>query len=433
MDKKQFEELLSEFKNPIERFVYYKLSSKADADDVLQEIYLTAFQKFNCLNDKTKFKTWLLKIAQNKCNDYYRAHAKRQEIEFADESVSSVQTNCRYGRTVSDAVHETLEKLSETDKLILRLFYIENKPQAQIAKQLAIPIGTVKSRLFKAKQSFREKYPLEYYSPKTKGKIVMKKLPETLPEYKITKSPDEPFNVKWEELMGWFLVPKLGEKIRWAMYDFPERKKTECYELEVVGCASVHGIDGVEIVAKEHRGGEHEGHEDSRNLARTFIANLTDTHCRFLAESHYEGDIKKIFTFLDADEFLPNWGFGEDNCGNEVNIAPKGFIDRDGNIVTTKSEPFLLDVVGRYLVTIGGNEYDCICVMDVDCYNSGVASEQYLDKNGKTILWRRFNRDNWAFSRYNQLWSEKLPGNEKLNINGETYVHWYDCITDYIL
>lgn len=60
-------------------------------------------------------------------------------------------------------------------------------------------------------------------------------------------------------------------------------------------------------------------------------------------------------------------------------------------------------------------------------------SQTYLDKNGKTVLWRRFNKDDWAFNRYQQKWSEKLPQNEQLYVNGETYVHWYDCITDYIL
>ena len=65
-------------------------------------------------------------------------------------------------------------------------------------------------------------------------------------------------------------------------------------------------------------------------------------------------------------------------------------------------------------------------------YGDYTATEQYLDKNGRTVLWRRFNRDDWAFSRYKQKWTEKLPDNERIIINDETYVHWYDCITDYI-
>ena len=71
--------------------------------------------------------------------------------------------------------------------------------------------------------------------------------------------------------------------------------------------------------------------------------------------------------------------------------------------------------------------------MDVETYNSGVVSKQFLERSGWTILWRRFNRDNLALERYGKPWSKLLPDNERLTINGRTYVHWYDCITDYIL
>ncbi len=65
-----------------------------------------------------------------------------------------------------------------------------------------------------------------------------------------------------------------------------------------------------------------------------------------------------------------------------------------------------MDIVGRYTVTIGGKSYDTVCVMDIETYNCGVVSEQFLDKNGKTILWRRFNRDDWAIEYYQKKWSE---------------------------
>ena len=107
--------------------------------------------------------------------------------------------------------------------------------------------------------------------------------------------------------------------------------------------------------------------------------------------------------------------------------------EADSTVVTSANKDFLLDIVGRYTVTIGGKSYDTVCVMDIETYDCGVVSEQFLDKNGKTILWRRFNRDDWAIDRYKKPWSEQLPENDRLTVNGTTYVHWYDCITDYIL
>ena len=99
----------------------------------------------------------------------------------------------------------------------------------------------------------------------------------------------------------------------------------------------------------------------------------------------------------------------------------------------TVNKDYLLDIAGRYIVTIGGKSYDPVCVMDIETDNCGIVSEQFLDKNGKTILWRRFNREDWAIDRYEKKESEQLPENDRLTVNGKTYVHWYDCITNYIM
>ena len=56
-----------------------------------------------------------------------------------------------------------------------------------------------------------------------------------------------------------------------------------------------------------------------------------------------------------------------------------------------------------------------------------MASLQFLDKAGRTLLWQRYNRDDWALDRYKKRWSELLPGNDRITVNGVTYVHWYDC------
>ncbi len=438
-DTECFEELLTSCKSSVERFVYYRMPSKTDGDDVLQEIYLSAFQKFGTLKDKNAFKMWLIRIAKNKCADFFRAQKNQVQLPF-DEITENMLTKSELETPAIYSVRDTLEKLSDKDRQILYLYFFAENPQSEIAKALNIPLGTVKSRLYTAKQNFKKNYlcrysPIQELSYQTaKGEIYrMKKLPEYMPEYKITQSDETPFPVKWEEVMGWFIVPKLGEKLSWAMYDFPERKRTELCEMEVTGKAEVHGIEGVEIVSVEYDPMECNSAGGQNKVERHFVAQLTDTHCRLLAESHTENGIKKYYTFLDGDEFLNNWGFGEDNCGNEINIFPKGEIIKNGNIVSTEKKPYILDVTGRYTVEINEKKFDTVCVVDFYAYVDGVVSEQYLDKNGKTILWRRFNRDDFAFSRYGQKWSEILPNNERLYVNGETYVHWYDCITDYIL
>lgn len=419
-----FEELLAEYGVFAERFVKFRISVRADAEDVLQEVYILAYEKFSQLKNQDSFKAWLISIARNKCNDYFRRQAGVMEIPL--EVLEEKQlTDSRFGVAEGNMVQETLEKLGDKDKQILYLYYWKELPQAEIAKRLDVPLGTVKSRLHTARQNFKKQYP--DYKEAIKGEGKMKRLPEILPAYKIEEAKEAPFSVKWEELMGWFLVPKLGEKLSWGMYDIPSRKCNHIYDLKVTGKAKVHGIEGVELTARE---ASYSVKKEVIN--RTFVAQLTDTHCRFLASLRTDGDVRNYITFLDGEEFMPNWGFGEDNCGNETNLSPKGDIMRDGNVITSVDKEFLLDIVGRYKVTINGKTYDTVCVMDIETYNAGVVSEQFLDENGKTILWRRFNRNDWAYDRYGELWSEQLPENEQLIVNGQVYVQWYDCVTDYI-
>ena len=427
----EFEKLLRDVSSGVGRFVRYRLPSQTDADDVLQEVYLTAYRKFSGLKNKDVFKPWIISIARNKCNDYFRAKAAQMEISIEELSQQELSTG-RLGISVVHTVRETLDRLGDKDKQILYLYFWKELPQTDIAKLLDIPVGTVKSRLHTAKQHFKNKYP--YQTQKPKGDTNMQKLPEYIPDYTIERLDAEPFSVRWEELQGWLIVPRVGQKLTWGMYDFPERKRTEYTEMEVVGRAEVHGIEGVEVVAMQFDTADYYRTGALDRVERRFIAQLTDTHSRYLAETHMEDGVRKCYTFLDGEAFLNNWGFGEDNCGNEVKLDPKGLLHREGNCVTGTIPKEVVDVVGRYRVTIGGKSYDTVCVMDVECYNDAVASEQYVDQNGRTVLWRRFNRDDWAIDRLGgKPWSEKFPDNERITINGETYVHWYDCISDYIL
>ena len=427
----EFEKLLADVSSGVERFVRYRLPNQTDADDVLQEVYLSAYRKFPQLKNRDAFKPWIISIARNKCNDYFREKATQMEISIEELSQQELSAG-RLGISVVHTVRETLDRLGDKDKQILYLYFWKELPQTEIAKLLDIPVGTVKSRLHTAKQHFKNKYP--YQTQKPKGDTTMQKLPEYIPDYTIECLDAEPFGVRWEELQGWLIVPRVGQKLTWGMYDFPERKRTEYTEMEVIGKAEVHGIEGVEVVAMQFDPADYYRTGALDRVERRFVAQLTDTHSRYLAETHMEDGVRKCYTFLDGEAFLNNWGFGEDNCGNEVDLHPKGLLHREGNCVTGTIPREVVDVVGRYRVTIGGKSYDTVCVMDIECFNDAVASEQYVDQSGRTVLWRRFNRDDWAIDRFGgKPWSEKLPDNERLTINGETYVHWYDCISDYIL
>lgn len=421
----EFETLLEENRLGVERWVKFHMSGP-DAEDVLQETYLAAFRAFPRLKDRDAFRPWLLSIARNKLRDWYRRQARRPETPM--ETLPDVAAE----ESPDTAVAETLDRLSDRDARMLRLFYLEQLPQREIARQLSIPQGTVKSRLSAARDRFRAAYP---HPPK--GERIMKKLPLYLPPYSVAWTEEAPFPVIWEEMMGWGIVPRLGETLVWGMYDLPGRKLDVGYDMAVTGRAKVHGLEGVSFTARvvepkpELREGdlmiEPVENSGAREDVWTFVGQLQDGYTRFLSAERMEDGVRTLTTFLDGDEFMANWGFGEDNRGNSTHPKARGLILRNGNAYTASKEG-VLDVVGCCDLTLDGKTTDCIAVMDLSAYEEGVVSLQFINRDGRTLLWQRYNRDNWALDRYGKRWSELLPGNERITVNGATYVHWYDCL-----
>lgn len=417
----EFEKLLLENFASLERYVKYKIHNKHDAEDIIQNVCLTATMRFDSLKNPSAFKAWLIGIASHKCNDYYRSKAKDIHISLDALSESVLHTG-RCGITEQSVVRDTLDALGDKEKQILYLYYFKNLSLQDISKRLSVPIGTVKSRLHYAKQKFKTHYP---YKTMSKGEQNMKKLPVYLPEYEIEKSDLVPFSVIHEELPGMFVIPRMGETISFGMYDMPERKRNGIYELSVNGRIVLHGIEGVTIQKRYT--------DDSTEETSTAFAQLTDTRCRYLGGIFTEQDGTQKFTTLLDPDFHDDYGIGTDNSGFPTHRAPEGNIVETDEGLCLPTEDDVSDIVGRFMVTVGDISYDTVRLIDYQSsQKGGMLCEYYLDKNGRCILWRRFNQNDWANKRYGKLWTEMLPENETLTVNGETYVHWYDCVTDYI-
>lgn len=118
----EFESLLEAEQKPVERFVRFRISSKSDAEDVLQDVFFTAYQKFSQLKNKESFKAWIISIARNKSNDYFRKRAKAMEIPL-EETTETTLSYSRYGVTETSFVREMLSSLADKDKQILYLFF----------------------------------------------------------------------------------------------------------------------------------------------------------------------------------------------------------------------------------------------------------------------------------------------------------------------
>ncbi len=150
MSTDEFETLFKQYKADIYRIAYTYVNNEADALDVVQETAYQAFISRNKIRDKTKFKSWLLKIAVNKSRDLLR---KNKMILFDD--LSTVRTmEIKKDESVSMFMDD-LKSLSLDEKNIIVLKIYFQYTFEQISEELKLPISTVKSKYYRALEKLK--------------------------------------------------------------------------------------------------------------------------------------------------------------------------------------------------------------------------------------------------------------------------------------
>ena len=231
----------------------------------------------------------------------------------------------------------------------------------------------------------------------------MSKMPKNLPDITIhhTGEADSAF---WTELMGWFIIPRIGEKASWAIYDYPARTRSEAYDLNCIRPTRIHGVEGVEIEMQETLA---DGTQPPFSLV---AAQLTDTHCRYLAETTIVDGVRDVCTFLD-DAFTARLAIGEDNCGTEIHLVRKdAIIPAENGYACSETKP-VFDVTGRFEVTVGTRTFETVRITYIETDADGtILCEYYVDANGRCVLDRRFNADDWKISYYKKKLARKAAG-----------------------
>ncbi|MCB1037182.1 MAG: sigma-70 family RNA polymerase sigma factor [Acidobacteria bacterium] len=128
------------------------------ADDVVQEAWLAIVRGLRRLRDPARFRSWALKIVTFKCRDWIRrAQSGRRleeglarDAELQSQSVDGPQTDGSVAR-----LRQAIAILPPEQKALLSMFYLEEMTVREVADVLAIPAGTVKSRLFHAREKLR--------------------------------------------------------------------------------------------------------------------------------------------------------------------------------------------------------------------------------------------------------------------------------------
>ncbi len=147
-----FRTLYQEQKNFIRTSIYWMVRNQ-DVDDIVQEAFVKAWENRDTFKGQASLKTWLYRIAMNCAHDYYRKNLKMKDKEDDyQESIAEVGDNVE----LQNLITKGLEQLNWQQREAFILFYKLELGQKEIAEIQGVPVGTVKSRLSKAKQVFTE-------------------------------------------------------------------------------------------------------------------------------------------------------------------------------------------------------------------------------------------------------------------------------------
>jgi RNA polymerase sigma-70 factor (ECF subfamily) len=172
-DQRAFPELLARYQQELFAFLYRFVTDAAAADDLFQETFVQVHRNASTFDASRRFRPWLFTIAANKARDLLRSTGRHRT-----QSLDNATGNAEEGTTFLDlmqsdmapppielqhgediaAVQKTLAGLSPIYREVLVMSYFHGFAYKEIADMLAIPLGTVKSRLHAALASFAKAY-----------------------------------------------------------------------------------------------------------------------------------------------------------------------------------------------------------------------------------------------------------------------------------
>ena len=160
MNRQDVEKTITEYLKPIFGFALKRCKSIHDAEDLSQEIAIRAFRALLIKDDVADMGKFIWTVAHNTLSNYYRDSAKSmvgvsidEVAELIADPYSEIDTDDN--RNAIHRLQTEIAYLSKLQRRIVIAYYFENRKQADIARELDIPLGTVKWHLFEAKKELK--------------------------------------------------------------------------------------------------------------------------------------------------------------------------------------------------------------------------------------------------------------------------------------
>lgn len=168
-DQAAYRKLVARHKQAVFHIVYKMVHNREEADDLVQETFMKAFASLATYREEFRFTTWLYRIAANAAIDSLRKQkieamsldepVETEEgtvgLEIADSSFNPEEDALKKEKGVS--ILDAIASLPPKYREVIELVHLNEKPYDEIAAILKVPVGTVKARIFRARELLKKK------------------------------------------------------------------------------------------------------------------------------------------------------------------------------------------------------------------------------------------------------------------------------------
>ena len=156
-DSEALKTLIARWQPRFARLAWRLTSEREAARDVVQDVWLAIVRGLARLDDPARFRPWAYRIVKNKCADWVRRRAtRRSAMEQLREHATRTVTDDEPNSGDISRLRDAMARLPDEQRMILSLHYSEEMSIVEIAAVLNVPVGTVKSRLFHARNRLKE-------------------------------------------------------------------------------------------------------------------------------------------------------------------------------------------------------------------------------------------------------------------------------------
>lgn len=155
----EIEEVIGRYRSTVFGLALAKTGSRADAEDVFQEVFLAYYQAGKAFADEEHRKAWLLRTTLNHCKRLTGSAWRRRTVPLEE----SGEESGLFETAEEDAVWQAVQSLDESLRLPIYLFYFQDLSTRQIARALGVGEGAVRMRLSRGRVRLRERLKGDYF------------------------------------------------------------------------------------------------------------------------------------------------------------------------------------------------------------------------------------------------------------------------------